>query len=214
MLVAAMFLARWVRDWPALEARAAESSSQRVRAIVQPHLDAVYRTARRLGVPSSDLDDVVQDVMLVVLRRAEDVEAGKERAFAIGICVRVVANWRRRRRWRPALAEDRIEALAAHDLDTAVRRPPVPADEVAERGRQLALLERALRQMTEAQRQAFVMFELEELTAKQVSEQLGVSEGTIVSRVRRAREVLWRLCEDAGHPAGEALGKREDDAHE
>lgn len=210
MLIVAMFLARWVRDWPALEPRAAEASSERVSAIVHRHLDAVCRTARRLGVPASDLDDVVQDVMLVVLRRLEDIEAGKERAFAIGICVRVVANWRRRRRWRPALVEESIEALAAHDLDTAVRRSPAPADEVVERSRQLALLERAMRQMTDAQREAFVMFELEELTAKQVGEQLGVSQGTIVSRVRRAREVLWRVCQEAGHPAGEALGEQED----
>jgi len=211
MLAIAMFLARWVRDWPALEPRTAEASSEPVRAIVERHLDAVCRTARRLGVPANDLDDVVQDVMLVVLRRRGDIEAGKERAFAIGICVRVVANWRRRHPWRPALVEDCVEALAAHDVDVALRRPPAHADDVVERSRQLALLERALQQMTDGQREAFVMFELEELTAKQVGEQLGVAEGTIVSRVRRAREVLWRVCKDAGHPAGDALDNREEE---
>jgi RNA polymerase sigma-70 factor (ECF subfamily) len=209
-----MFLLRWMRDWPALDVRAVEHSSDRVQGIVRRHLDAVCRTARRLGVPAHELDDVVQDVMLVVVRRMDDIEAGKERAFAVGTCVRVVANWRRRVRSRPEPIDERLEALAARDLDPALRFGAAPADELADRGRQLALLERALRQMTEAQREAFVAFELEELTAKQVADTFGVSEGTIVSRVRRAREVLWRVCAEAGHPAGAGPGRHEGERDE
>ncbi len=201
-MILTMFLLRWMRDWPTLEARAMDQSAERVQAIVRQHLDAVCRTARRLGVPAHDLDDIVQDVMLVVVRRLDQIEAGKERAYAVGVCVRVVANWRRRR--RPERSDARLDALALEDVEPALRRSAAPADEIAERGRQLALLEAALQQMTDAQREAFVLFELEELTARQVSDSLGVSEGTIVSRVRRAREVLWRVCESAGHPAGEA----------
>jgi RNA polymerase sigma factor (sigma-70 family) len=201
-MILTMFLLRWMRDWPALETRAMDQSSERVQAIVRQHLDAVCRTARRLGVPAHDLDDVVQDVMLVVVRRLRDIEAGKERAYAVSICVRVVANWRRRR--RPERIDTPLDVIAAEALDPALRRSSAPADEIVDRSRQLALLETALQQMTDVQREAFVLFELEELTARQVSETLGVSEGTVVSRVRRAREVLWGVCESAGHPAGEA----------
>lgn len=199
-MILAMFLLRWMRDWPAFETRAVEHGSERVQAIVRQHLDAVCRTARRLGVPAHELDDVVQDVMLVVVRRLDQIEAGKERAYAVGICVRVVANWRRRR--RPERIASRLDALAVEDLDPAMRCSSAPADEMADRGRQLALLESALQQMTAAQREAFILFELEELTARQIGDAFGVAETTIVSRVRRAREVLWRVCESAGHPAG------------
>lgn len=52
----------------------------------------------------------------------------------------------------------------------------------------------ALSEMTEAQRVAFVLFELEELSAKEIAEQLDVPEAAVVSRVRRAREEFQRFC--------------------
>jgi DNA-directed RNA polymerase specialized sigma24 family protein len=52
--------------------------------------------------------------------------------------------------------------------------------------------------MTEAQREAFTLFDLEQLTAPEIAEQLGVPEAAIVSRVRRARDVFKRaLARDA-----------------
>jgi len=56
----------------------------RVQQIVLEHLDAIWRTARRLGVPPADVDDVAQEVALVILRRESAIQAGKERAFVIG----------------------------------------------------------------------------------------------------------------------------------
>ena len=50
----------------------------------------------------------------------------------------------------------------------------------------------------------------------ELADELGVSETTIVSRVRRAREVIWQLFEDHGYPGlaakpGQAtLGNQED----
>jgi hypothetical protein len=40
-----------------------------VQHILLEHLDAIWRTARRLGVPAADLDDVAQEVAMVVMQR-------------------------------------------------------------------------------------------------------------------------------------------------
>jgi hypothetical protein len=64
----------------------------RVAGIVNAHLDAVWRTARRLGIASRDLEDVAQEVLLVVLRRVNDIESDRERAFVLATTVRVAAN--------------------------------------------------------------------------------------------------------------------------
>lgn len=198
---------RWALVLPALAVRRADAEgAARIRELVQVHLDAICRTARRLGVPALELEDVVQDVMLVVVRRLSDIEAGKERAFLVSTTARVAANRRRSQRRRPEEPSDVLDHVS--DAPAAAR----PSGERAvDTARQLALLDIALEAMTEPQRTAFVLFELEELTARQIGQQLGVSETTIVSRVRRAREVIWQVFGEHGYSG---LGARRSAAPE
>lgn len=181
---------------PALGARpSAAERSARMRGIVHAHVDAICRTARRLGVARADVDDVVQDVLLVVVRRLEHIEPDKERAFIIGTTVRVTQNVRRQRRRHPEDASDAVDRLSACAGAFTATRHDMQGERLVEQKQKLELLHTALDAMTEAQRVTFILFELEELTAREIAEQLGVSEATIVSRVRRGREVLWRVCE-------------------
>ena len=193
---------RWALAWPRLDARRASADpSPRIRRLVHEHLDAIHRTARRLGVPAADVEDVAQDVMLVVVRRLADIEPDKERAFLIGTTVRVAANRRRHRRRHPETSEELVVEAGDAPFAYAGAHAASRGEQSVETSRQLALLRAALDEMTEGQRSAFVMFELEELTAREVAQQLGVTEATVVSRVRRAREVLWRVCEARGYSA-------------
>jgi len=175
------------------EAEPAVSASERAHRLVQEHLAAVWRTARDLGVAACDLDDVAQEVLMVVLRRIEQIAPGRERAFAIATTVRVSANWRRRRRRKPLTVTDDVEAL--HSLVTQGRATPAAAEVALERSRKLELLQSALGEMREKDRVAFVLFELEELSAPEMARELGLSESAVMSRVRRARTVLERVLE-------------------
>jgi RNA polymerase sigma-70 factor (ECF subfamily) len=168
----------------------------RAAAIAEQQLDVIWRMARRLGVPDHDIEDVAQEVLIVVVRRQDYIELGKERAFVASVTARVVANLRRTRRRHPEDPSDALEALASPRGSGAFATSD--AEQYVERSRQLARLERALNEMTEAQREAFTLFDLEQLTAPEIAEQLGVPEAAIVSRVRRAREVFKRaLARDA-----------------
>ena len=162
----------------------------RAAAIAEQHLDVIWRMARRLGVPSVEIEDMAQEVFVVVVRRLEQIQVGKERAFVASATVRVASNWRRSRRRRPEELSDALDALASSRLASSFAT--VDAEQSLERSRKLATLERALDAMTETQREAFVLFDLEQLTAPEIAEQLGLPEAAIVSRVRRAREVFQR----------------------
>jgi RNA polymerase sigma-70 factor (ECF subfamily) len=63
--------------------------------------------------------------------------------------------------------------------------------------------------MTDAQREAFILFDLEQLTAPEIAEQLGLPEAAIVSRVRRAREVFRRAVASKAEPFA-AVGRATD----
>lgn len=180
-----------VASGPLAEPRA--SASERVERLVRDHLAAVWRTARDLGVAACDLDDVVQEVLIVVLRRVDEVEQGRERAFAVATVVGVVANWRRRWRRKPLRTSDDVEAL--HALVTRGPAPVAEAELALERTRKLELLRSALGEMTENDRAAFVLFELEELSSPEIARELGLSESAVMSRVRRARAVLEKVLE-------------------
>lgn len=169
----------------------------RAAAIAEQQLDVIWRMARRLGVPDCDIEDLAQEVLIVVVRRQDDIEHGKERAFVASVTARVAANFRRTRRRRPEDPSDELERIASGRGAGVFGAGAGPfggldAEQNVERSRRLARLERALDEMTEAQREAFTLFDLEQLTAPEIAEQLGVPEAAIVSRVRRAREVFKR----------------------
>jgi RNA polymerase sigma-70 factor (ECF subfamily) len=176
----------------------------RVAGIVHAHIDAVWRTARRLGIASRDLEDVAQEVLLVVLRRVNDIEPDRERAFVLATTVRVAGNWRRSRRRHPEDLTDCVEHVVSRAEHCSSQAADGP-EQALERTRKLELLQTALSEMTEPQQGAFVMFELEQMTAKQIARELEVSEATIVSRVRRAREVLERVLTRARRTPGPSL---------
>lgn len=187
-----------LRRWFTPRNLSAPAPCARALGVMHRQLDAMYRTARRLGVSEADVEDVIQDVLLVVLRRLDDIEPDKERAFVVGVTARTAQTWHRRRRRHPEDAHEALDDLSAARASLSPwQQAPDPGtaggERHVERAQQLELLEAALERMTEPQRVAFVAFELEELSARQVAEQLGVSEGTVVSRVRRAREVFWEL---------------------
>jgi RNA polymerase sigma-70 factor, ECF subfamily len=167
----------------------------RIERIVEQHVDAVWRSVRYLGIPRRDLEDVVQEVMLVVVRRIADIEPARERAFLLGTAVRVSANWRRSARRRPEDLSDTVDELGPNALAAPSRASP---ERQAEHNQKLALLTGAIERMSDVQRSAFIMFELEQMTAGEIAHELDVPEAAVVSRVRRAREVFRSYCEQQG----------------
>ena len=195
-LLASSFLEQLALAAPSSLAVDVSEPAPRVESLIRTHLAAISRTARDLGVPCRDREDLVQDVLVVMVRRLADIEPGKERAFLLATTTRVVANWRRGHRRRPAeLKESMDDVVMDEQAARAVAESP---SEAAQRRQELELVRASIEAMTEPQRVAFVLFELEQLSAREIADQLGVSESVVFARVRRARVVFRRFCERAG----------------
>jgi RNA polymerase sigma-70 factor (ECF subfamily) len=170
------------------------SHDARLQSIFEAHFDTVWRTLRRLGVPELVADDGAQQVFLVASRRLDEIDEGGERRYLLGVALRVASESRRAMRRRREVAMD-APALEALDAAAVHPRP----DEALASKRALALLAGCLEKMPEKLRDAFVLFELEELSAPEVAQLLGVPIGTVASRVRLARE---HIREDLGPRGG------------
>jgi RNA polymerase sigma-70 factor (ECF subfamily) len=167
----------------------------RLRGMMADHFETVWRSLRRLGVPDAGADDSAQQVFVVAARRLDEIEVGGERRYLLGIAVRVASDARRtiaRRREVPLDGE----SPASSPLAARPRQP----DEALEQKRDLALLAALLDEMPDELREAFVLFELEELSAPEVGRVLDIPVGTVASRVRRARERLRESLTKRGTP--------------
>ncbi len=181
-----------------LEAMEPPKSSVGVRAarpsfeqVYEDQVDFVFRNAQRLGVSDGALDDVVQQVFLVVHRRLGEVAADAPiRAWIFGILAHVVRDYRRSlRRKSPH--------VSAQPIDPATLAEPAgrgPFDALA-RSEALEVVSALLSELSDEKREIFVLSELEQLTAQEISELIGVNASTVYSRLRAARQDFERAVE-------------------
>jgi RNA polymerase sigma-70 factor (ECF subfamily) len=146
--------------------------------VYESHLDFVWRSARRLGVPEANLEDVVQDVFVTVYRRLGDFEGRSQlKTWIFGILRHTVRDMRRSLRRKPS------EPLEHEPHDP---QGLTPHDAVA-KGEAQALLHRALDSLGDEQREVFVLCELEQMSAPEVARALELNVNTVYSRLRAAR---------------------------
>ena len=161
---------------------------QNLRQIFDVYAPFVWRTLRHLGVAESDLDDVCQDVFDTVNRRLESFEGRSSvRTWIYGICLRVASDHRRRAYVRHELPVADVTEQAA---------PPTQHEDYA-RSEARALLRVLLQSLDEDKRAVFVLYEIEELSMKEISEAVGCPLQTAYSRLHAARKLILEAAERA-----------------
>jgi len=173
---------------------ASAAPSVALRQLVTEHLDFVWRSLRRFGVPTADVDDAAQQVFLIANNKLDKIQRGSERSFLVGVATRVASHARRAYHRREA-AELRLSANP--------REAGPDPEELTQRLEARELLDRVLDCMPPDLRSVFVLFELEELSIDQVANLLAIPRGTVATRLRRAREVFHgqaKLVGSAGRP--------------
>src|ERR1700690_1572345 len=157
-----------------------EATSPRpLQQLVRETLSHVYRLLRHLGVPLGDLDDACQQVFLVLARKHSTINPGSERAFLSSVSARIAWRWRRTHRRRHELGSDELSNQPCVDEPSPEHRL-----ELAEAQR---LLLQVLDTLPDTLREVFVLFEIEELTMRDISDVLAIPQGTVASRLRLAR---------------------------
>lgn len=154
-------------------------SQARLSAIADAHFAWLWRLLRRLGVHPSDVEDAAQQVFLVVSRRLPEIKVGSEQSFLFGVAIRVSVEFRRLRRDIPT-----------PDVELDVRKSSPSMEELVDQHRARDVLAEILDAMPLDLRTVFILFELEQMTKVEISSVVGIPEGTVVSRLRRAREVF------------------------
>jgi RNA polymerase sigma-70 factor (ECF subfamily) len=165
------------------------------------HVDSLYRTALRLTRSPADAEDLVQETYLKAFRAADRFEPGTNlRAWLFTILHNTLRN-RVRDQARAATTVDTEAAERAADaavLDV-MRSGSTPESRLIH-DTLAPELQAAIDGLPEAFRQAVWLRDVEEFSYAEIARMLGVPLGTVMSRISRARRMLFERLHHL-HPA-------------
>ena len=162
-------------------AREVNSAPLTIEALFMTHAPFVWRSLQHFGVAESDLEDETQEVFLVAHRRLPEWDGEHPRAWLYAIARRCAAGYRRRSHRRHERPVDPLP-------ERSDARDPSARAEVD-------LLRRVLDSLDEDKRAVFLLYEIEEMSMREVAEALQCPLQTAYTRLQAARRELTRALE-------------------
>ncbi|MFT3926851.1 MAG: sigma-70 family RNA polymerase sigma factor [Myxococcales bacterium] len=156
--------------------------------LYREHFDFVWRTLRRFGVAASVAEDAAQDSFVILHRKwAELRPEASAKGFLFAIALRVAKDYRRKAH------------RSAGELDTehAVSDAPDACQRTAE-AQAAAMLETFLDELDEDKRVAFVLADLEGLSAPEIGVLISTNVNTVYARIRAARSRFEEFMRSRG----------------
>jgi RNA polymerase sigma-70 factor (ECF subfamily) len=161
---------------------AVAQSGLNLEALYAAELRCIYSFLHRLGARGTDLEDLAHDVFVTALRRWSAFDPSRPvRPWLLGIAFRVMADFRRKGSSSREIADGSVEQSQAPSLQES-------AEDRVDRREKQELIQEALESLEPDRRAVFVMFELEGISAADISESLGTPVATTYSRLRVGRE--------------------------
>jgi len=164
-----------VSDGELVRCFAKSRDEQAFAALVRRHGPMVFSVCRRTLGHVHDAEDAFQATFLVLARKANAVRPDGVSRWLYGVAVRV-ANKARVRRSRRRMASLELDQFAIRDV-------PEVAD-------WLPLLDTLLNNLPERDRDPIVLCDVQGRSRTEAAAALGIAEGTLSSRLARAREKL------------------------
>jgi len=156
---------------------------------MQVHYPPLFRTAYRLTRSVHDAEDLVQEVCVRAFPRLAELEGLEQpRHWLMRVLYRLFIDLSRRYERRNA---DSIDAMEEGNLVSAEPGPPEQTDVLMNGER----LDRAWRRLDDGQRALLALHDIEGYSLAELNEMMGIKEGTLKSRLHRARVRLGKLLQ-------------------
>lgn len=169
---------------PEIEAPAADWQPPAWDELVREYSPQVYRLAYRLTGQRADAEDLTQEVFIRVFRSLDSYQPGTFSGWLHRITTNLFLDQVRRKQ------RQRTSALGEYDSDA----PRAARGDEPERHFEMTNLDvdiqTALAELAPEYRAAVVLRDIEDLTYEEIAEVLGISLGTVRSRIHRGRAKL------------------------
>jgi RNA polymerase sigma-70 factor (ECF subfamily) len=162
--------------------------------LVEHYQRPLYNFCLRMLSSSASAEDATQEAFIAAFRavsRFRGTQAGGFRAWLFRIAANACYDEMRRRRSRPAVSLDAPRGESGHSLDLADPSPTLEQHaQTAELG---GAIEQALSGLPSDQRMAVILCDVHGMEYAEIAHVMGVSLGTVKSRISRARSRLREL---------------------
>jgi RNA polymerase sigma-70 factor (ECF subfamily) len=170
-----------VDRWQAGDARAFE-------ALIRRHERRVFRLLHRMLGNREEAEDVAQETFLSLHRHGHRFRSeSRFSTFVYRVAANAALNRRRSLGRTRTRTQKLAERQAAGDHLPSAPRDPEDAAAGSELGGQVR---KALESLSPPLRLPLVLYDIEGLAYGEIAEVLGVAEGTVKSRIHRARQAL------------------------
>lgn len=174
------------QDELALVERCRQGDLGAFEEVYRAHSGRLYSVAFRMVGNAADAEDLLQEIFLAAHRKLESFRGGSALGtWLYRLAVNLCLDYLRSRTGRAISVTDALDD--EHPL------PDTESRSLAERTVTKMDLERALAQLPEGCRMAFVLHDIEGLEHREVGEAMGIAEGTSKSQVHKARLRLRAL---------------------
>jgi RNA polymerase sigma-70 factor (ECF subfamily) len=179
------------RDISLLE-RARDGDLEAFNDLVTLYQDQLFALVVRMVPDRDQASDAVQEAFFSAYRNLTSFRGGSVKSWLNRICVNAAMDQQRAKKRRP------VQPYPELDDETWQPRAGIEADpeRTALDGERTRTLGRALAQITDDQRAAIVLYDVEGYDYAEIAEMTGVSLGTVKSRIHRGRLALRDLLGD------------------
>jgi RNA polymerase sigma factor (sigma-70 family) len=171
-----------------------KSDGDRFAALVEPHYGMLYRVALRWTRSEQDAEDLVQEVCVRAFPRLEELLTLEQpQSWLVRVMYRLFVDWTRRYERRHVVSLEATE-LAPESAEPGPDHAAEWSCEAEKLGRAWGFLERE-------QQALLAMHDLEGYSLREMGALTGLKEGTLKSKLHRARARLGRLLQRENLPS-------------
>lgn len=150
-------------------------------ALCRQWMPTVLQWCRRLGGPSVDAEAAAQEVLIVMLDRLDRIDGPEVvQSWLFSATRRILSQHRRRawfRRWLPGASVDQVASATNPERRSSAREALTEVQDIVSR-------------LPPRLAEVWVLVQVEARTVPEVVELTGVPEGTLRTRLRRARHLV------------------------
>ncbi|MEE8314601.1 MAG: sigma-70 family RNA polymerase sigma factor [Myxococcota bacterium] len=173
---------------------AKKGSHPAFEALVRRYSERAYRVAYRVVRDSDAADEVLQEALIKAYRGLPRFQFRSSfYTWLYRIVVNLALDRRRQAKRAPSVEWDDARAVEL-DPRAAV---PVPLDpELSARRREVReLVSRGVQSLPDGQREVLLLREVEDLSYEEIAKTMGISKGTVMSRLHYARKKMIAFLE-------------------
>lgn len=156
----------------------------------------IYSFCRYLANSIEDADDLYQDTFLTAMEQFGKIDMQQNpKSYLLSVALRLWKNRKRKYAWRKRITDMILMREEAEDEEQEAKIIRFSPEEVTLRREKIQVVRQAVSNLPERLRIIILLYYTEELSVSQISELVHIPEGTVKSRLFKARKVLEKELE-------------------